>query len=207
MVGTSGQCSNTTFGGTGTGAHAVLWDHGTPVDLGNLGDPNSGFAAAVNNRGEVFGAAAVPDGSLHPFRWTKATGIQDLGLMSPDPADRQNTPFNANDRGQMVGASCDVAFGICRGYLWQDHVYTDLNSLLPPDAHLYIIAPLAINQAGQIAGLALDLSTFEAHAFLATPRPGMPRADSRRAGSGVSSPSIPEGVRNLLRRHGVGDQR
>jgi len=203
VVGTSGLCSNTAFGGAGSGAHAVLWDHGTPIDLGNLGDPNSGFAAAINNKGEVFGAAGFPDGSLHPFLWTKMTGMRDLGLMTSDPMDRQNTPFNANDQGQMVGASCDVAFELCRGYLWQDHVYTDLNSLLPPDASLYIVAPLAINQAGQIAGLAVDLSTFEAHAFLATPRPGTSYANVPHAARGATPPRLSATVRQLLRRRGV----
>lgn len=203
VVGTSGLCSNTTFGGSGSGAHAVLWDHGKPIDLGNLGDPNSSFAAAVNDKGEVFGAAGLLDGSLHPFLWTKTTGIQDLGLMTSDPMDRQNTPFNANDQGQMVGASCDVAFELCRGYLWQDHVYTDLNSLLPPDAPLYIVAPLAINQAGQIAGLAVDLSTFEAHAFLATPRPGTSNTKVPHAARGATPPRLSASVRQLLRRRGV----
>ena len=207
VVGTSGLCSNTTFGGTGMGAHAVLWDHGTPIGLGNLGDPNSGFAAVVNNKGEVFGAAGLLDGTIHPFRWTKTTGIQDLGLMSPDPMDRQNTPFNANDRGQMVGASCDVAFELCRGYLWQDNVFTDINSLLPPDGLLYVIAPLAVNQAGQIAGLALDLNTFEAHAFLATPRPGMSSSNVPHAARGVTPPRLSASVRQLVRRRGFSGAR
>ncbi len=207
VVGTSGLCSNTTFGGTGLGAHAVLWDHGTPIDLGNLGDPNSGFAAVVNNKGEVFGAAGLLDGTLHPFRWTKQTGIQDLGLMSPDALDRQNTPFNANDRGQMVGASCDVAFELCRGYIWQDDVFTDINSLLPPDGMLYVIAPLAINQEGQIAGLALDLNTFEAHAFLATPRPGTSSSNTPQAARRAIPPRLSASVRQLVRHRGVGNAR
>ncbi len=199
VVGTSGDCSNTLFNGTGMGAHAVLWDHGTPVDLGDLGDPISGFAAAVNNQGEVFGAAGTADGALHAFRWTRQTGIQDLGLMSSDPTDRVNTPFQANDSGQMVGASCDVAFGFCRGYLWQAGSYTDLNELIPEDAPLYVILPLAINQAGQIAGLAVVKSTGEVHAFLATPAPG---GSGIRAthGAAATRRRLPASVRGLLGR-------
>ncbi len=212
VVGTSGLCSNTGFGGTGFGAHAVMWDRGTPIRLGDLGDPNAGFAATINNHGEVFGAAGYADGSIHPFRWTRATGMQDLGLMSSDPADAQNTPFYANDRGQMVGSSCDVAFGACRGYIWRDGVFTDLNSLLPAGSSLYIILPLGLNQSGQIAGLAVDMNTGEAHAFLATPhatRAGVSAsvasatsavgpASASMASHAASRPPMPAGLRRLL---------
>lgn len=199
-VGTSGLCSNTAFGGTGIGPHAVLWDHGTPKYLGNLGDQTVGYAATINDEGEVFGSASVPDGSLHAFRWTSATGMQDLGLMSADPADAVNTPFSANDRGQMVGASCDTAFGVCRGYLWQDGAFTDLNSLLPADSKLYVILPFSINESGQIAGLALDLETFEPRAFLATPVPaGATEGHAMHSGE---RPAVPMAVRKLLARPG-----
>jgi len=105
VVGTSGMCSNTIFGGFGLGPHAVLWDHGSPINLGNLGAPESANVAAdINGRGQVVGGAGAPDGSVHPFMWTKATGMRDLGLMSADPADASNTPFAINDRGQMVGS-------------------------------------------------------------------------------------------------------
>lgn len=197
-VGTSGLCSNTGFGGTGFGPHAVLWDHGTPMNLGNLGDPQSSFAATVNDKGEVFGAAGVPDGSMHAFRWTSASGMQDLGLMSADPSDAQNTPFSTNERGQMVGASCDVAFGACRGYLWQDGSYTDLNTLLPADSKLYVILPLSINDVGQITGLALDLETFEPRVFLATPVSG--GASVAGAARQNSRPPMPDKLRELFNR-------
>jgi probable HAF family extracellular repeat protein len=169
VVGTSGLCSNTIFGGFGLGPHPVLWDHGTPISLGTIGDGNIAVAAAINNHSEIFGGASFADGTTHPFRWTKATGIQDLGLLSSDPMDAGNTPFSVNDRGQMVGASCDNTLTVCRGYIWQDNQFTDMNTLLPSDTSLYVILPMNINESGQIAGLALDTNTFEAHAFLATP--------------------------------------
>lgn len=201
IVGTSGLCSNTFYGGLGIGPHAVLWDHGTPIDLGNLGDDRIGFAAAVNNRGEVFGSASVSDGTSHAFRWTRRTGIRDLGLMSSDPTDAQSTPFQANDRGQMVGASCDVPFGTCRGYIWQNGEYTDLNTLIPPDSKLYIVLPFGINESGEITGMAVDIETGAPHAFLATPARGAAGAHAMVAArSARSRPRLPESLRALVRR-------
>jgi probable HAF family extracellular repeat protein len=98
VVGTSGLCSNTIYGGFGLGPHAVLWDHGIPI---RVDDQNNDLgvvavAAAINNRTEVFGAALYPDGKTHAFRWTRSTGPQDLGVLSSDPADAANTPFDVN---------------------------------------------------------------------------------------------------------------
>jgi probable HAF family extracellular repeat protein len=171
-VGTSGPCSATSYGGFVLGPHAVLWNHGKPIDLGSVGDGSVTVAADVNNRGTVIGSATFADGSQHPFLWTRKGGIRDLGLMSSDPTDVINTAFEINDRGQMVGGSCDATMQICRGYIWQNGVMTDINELLPEDSPLYVLLAMAINDKGQIAGLAVDTGTGEAHAFLATPVAG-----------------------------------
>jgi probable HAF family extracellular repeat protein len=168
-VGTSGPCSATSYGGFILGPHAVLWEHGKPIDLGSVGDGSVSVAADVNDRGTVIGSASFADGSQHPFLWTRKYGMRDLGLMSSDPTDVINTAFEINDRGQMVGGSCDVTMQICRGYIWQNGVMTDINELLPDDSPLYVLLAMAINDEGQIAGLAVDTGTGEAHAFLATP--------------------------------------
>jgi probable HAF family extracellular repeat protein len=168
-VGTSGPCSATSYGGFVNGPHAVLWDHGKPIDLGTVGDGSIDVAADVNNRGTVIGSASFADGSQHPFLWTRKGGMRDLGLMSSDPTDFINTAFEINDSGQIVGGSCDVTMQICRGYIWQNGMMTDINELLPDDSPLYVLLAMAINDEGQIAGLAVDTGTGEAHAFLATP--------------------------------------
>ena len=58
----------------------MLWDKdGSPTDLGNLGGAYN-IANSVNNRGDVVGGARSPkDGTIHAFKWTKHTGMQDLG--------------------------------------------------------------------------------------------------------------------------------
>ncbi len=171
-AGTSGPCSATSYGGFVLGPHAVLWDHGKPIDLGSVGDGNVTVAADVNDRGAVIGSASFADGSQHPFLWTRSGGMRDLGLMSTDPTDVSNTAFEINERGQIVGASCDVTGQICRGYIWQNGVMTDVNELLPEGSPLYVVLATAINDAGQIAGLAVDLGSGEPHAFLAVPAAG-----------------------------------
>jgi probable HAF family extracellular repeat protein len=173
VVGTSGSCANTFLGGFALGPHAVLWDHGIPTNLGDLGAPDAvNVAADINNKGVVIGGASFPDGSTHPFMWTKATGMRDLGLMSTDPSDALNTPFAINDRGQMVGGSCDLTATTCRAYIWQDGSMTDLNDLVAADSPMYLLQPFSINNNGAIAGLAVVKSTGEAHAFLALPTSG-----------------------------------
>jgi probable HAF family extracellular repeat protein len=200
VVGTSGMCSNTNFGGFGLGPHAVLWDHGSPINLGNLGAPeNVNVAADVNNSGTVVGGAGFPDGSTHPFMWTKATGMRDLGLMSADPADAANTPFSINDRGQMVGGSCDITLATCRAYIWQNGTMTDLNDLVPADAPLYLISPLGINGDGEITGLAIVKSTGEAHAFLAVPVSGKSDNGATHVPNASHRMPLPPAARRLLR--------
>jgi hypothetical protein len=103
----------------------------------------------------------------------------------------------------MVGASCDVPLGNCRGYLWQNGSFFDINALIPQNSNLFVALPFGINASGQIAGLAIDLETGEPHAFLATPVPGT------RVGRAVAAtrptthsmmPGMPAQLRTMLRR-------
>jgi probable HAF family extracellular repeat protein len=85
-VGTSGLCSNTSLPPVNPmGPHALLWEEdGSPIDLGNLGGTAPNVATSINDRGAVVGASQFTDGTIHPFLWTRATGIQDLGLPAGD---------------------------------------------------------------------------------------------------------------------------
>jgi len=80
-VGTSGTCANTGLLPLGHGAHPVLWDtDGAPLDLGRT-NPSwefGGIALAINNAGQVVGAATPPDGSLVAFLRSRQRGARKL---------------------------------------------------------------------------------------------------------------------------------
>jgi len=196
VVGSTGVCANTVPNGFAIGPHAVLWDNGSPTYLGNLGgvDADLGVAADVNNQGQVVGASGSTHGTIHGFLWTRSEGMRDLGLLSTDASDAANTPLEINERGQMVGASCDITLVTCRAYIWQNGAYADLNDLVDPGSSLYLVLPFGINNRGEVVGLGVVRSTGEPHAFLARPVQGARRI--------VPSGSIPP----ALRPHIAGDR-
>lgn len=165
-VGGSGQCSDTTLPPNNPGApHAVLWESdGTVKDLGNLGGPTN-LASAINNRGDVDGAAQLPDGSLHAFLWTKESGMQDLGALPGDFVSVAPCCRTINDSRQITGFSIG-GYGP-RAFLWDNGTMADLNDIAP-GSPLYLLFAQSINARGQIAGIGVTQSG-DLHAFLATP--------------------------------------
>jgi probable HAF family extracellular repeat protein len=202
-VGGSGTCANTVVVPFALAPHAVLWDHGSPISLGNLGGTMVAVAAGINDTGQVDGAADLaseipgfPGVQIHGFVWTQSTGMQDIGTVGTDFS---SIPEQINNTGQMVGASCD-AMGNCRAFLWQNKVMVDLNSLIPANSLLYLMWAFAINEEGVIAGMASD-TTGDVHAFLATPNQTV-AADSLAPAvqSEIRLMPFSENARKLLRR-------
>jgi probable HAF family extracellular repeat protein len=186
MAGASGNCSAYDI-------HALLWQDGKVTNLGSLGGKMSNAANDINNLGQVVGYSDLRgDTTMHGFLWQKSTGMIDLGTL---PGDVGSDADGINNKGQVVGGSWDAS-GNGRAYLWQDGVMTDLNTLIPADSPLYLIeASGTINDQGQIAGVALVISTGETHAFLATPTTEIwPVSESRKV-------VLPDNVRNLLQQH------
>jgi probable HAF family extracellular repeat protein len=170
-VGSSGFCANTPLVPLAAGPHAVLWQNGSPIDLGNLGGKLLNVAAAINNRGEVVGTSDLPGDTADPaFLWTKEAGMRSIGTLGMDKSGLPGGFGGINENGQVVGASCSgyAGSGNCRAFLWQDEVMSDLNTLTPVNSPLYLVFAFAINDAGEIAGLGLT-SAGAPHAFLATP--------------------------------------
>jgi probable HAF family extracellular repeat protein len=181
-TGYSGNCT--------TALHALLWQNGKAVDLGSLGGINR-EGVDINNWGQVCGVSYLPgDLYYHAFLWTWGV-MTDLGTL---PGDVNSSGDGLNDWGQVVGGSYDAA-GNSRAYIWQNGVMTDLNTLIAPNSPLYLLeATGTINDEGQIAGIALQISTGETHAFLATPTMGDWEISER--------PKVaqPENLRNLLQQ-------
>ncbi len=177
-VGMSGLCSNTILPGFSAAPHAVLWDaDGTVHDLGNLGgtvDPTvlaaGNQASAINNRGDVTGTSSLSDNATHhPFLWTKKTGMQDLGVL---PGDNIGAGLGINNQGDVVGASvngADPLTGVSHAALWRNGKVFNLNAqALPGGPQLDLITACAINDAGEIVGIAVT-SDGSLHGYMATP--------------------------------------
>ncbi|MGA3237597.1 MAG: hypothetical protein ABSG03_14975 [Bryobacteraceae bacterium] len=205
VVGSSGTCANGGVYPTYDGQHAVLWQNGSPTNLGSLGGTMANLGQSINDLGEVVGCADLagevpgfPFVQIHSFLWTQAAGMQDLGAVGTDFS---SFPFGINDNSQVVGASCDD-MGNCRAFLWQNKAMVDLNTLIPANSPLYLAFAFVINDAGEIAGQAMETSTGEMHAFVATPIPGGAAAqDFAPSSPDLSRPMVlPESVRKQLQK-------
>jgi len=171
VIGISGICQNAV--GNQTAIHALLWQHGTVTNLGNLGGYAWNTPMALNNHGQIVGFSDLPgdqhgaNPNFHAFLWTQSRGIQDLGTL---PGDAISEALGINDQGQVVGVSYGAGFTNPRAFLWQDGVMTDLNTLIPSGSSLYLQAAQEINDLGEIVGQASDQTTGNAPAFLLIPR-------------------------------------
>jgi probable HAF family extracellular repeat protein len=215
-AGTSGNCARPNF-------HALLWqrdevesqnedarDRWTVADLGNLGGTKNNVPLDINNESQVVGFSDLRgDTTNHAFLWTKEDGMQDLGTL---PGDAFSVADGINDEGQVVGGSSDI-HGNGRAFLWQNGVMTDLNTLIPVGSPLFLFeATGTINSRGQIAGFAVQKSTGQVHAFLATPC-DEEQADNEGCENGAEGTTavrgaisqrlrvvLPENVRKLLQQ-------
>ncbi len=187
-IGWSGNCAMPALGFF----HALLWENGRAVYLGSLGGALNTQGLGINNLGQVAGYGDLAgDTTFHAFLWQHGL-MKDLGTL---PGDMASGADGLNNLGQVVGGSWDASWN-GRAFIWQDGVMTDLNTLIPPDSPLHLLeAQGTINDLGLIAGYALEISTGEVHAFLATPtREIWPIHESQKV-------VLPENVRNWLQQH------
>ena len=166
-VGYSGNCSAAT--------HAVMWKDKTAIVLQDLGGTGSNFAYAISNRGQIVGQVGMGEGvPFYAAVWLDGAhgAVTSIGTL---PGDYSSFATGINNRGQVVGNDFDSTFNWTHGFIWQDGVITDLNTLIPDDSNLFIISASNINDRGQISGMATVQTgphTGEIHAFLLTPADG-----------------------------------
>lgn len=167
-VGYSGNCA--------AAVHAVIWADGTVIQLPDNGPERSNVAYAINNQGQIVGKVRAADNSTyHVALWQCQTPsglppvctLKDLGTLG------QHSGFatSINSKGQVVGSFVDSLRNWSGGFIYQDGVMTDLNTLFPT-SNLSVISASNINDRGQISGMALVTSGPDqgnVHAFLATP--------------------------------------
>jgi len=215
VVGASGICStlNPDTGVYILSRHALLWDKGKALDLGNLGGKGTfgpgNIAGEVNNQGQVVGTSDLKgDERYHAYVWNRDTGIQDLHTL---PGDVNSAGLGINDRGDVVGASGDATFTNIRAFLWHNGRMIDLNKRIPANSPLYLLAAHGINSRGEIVGFGVD-SAGDVHGFLATPCDPN-RTDTESCGDDRQDPAaladetterprvvLTENVRKLLQR-------
>ena len=197
-VGATGTC-------TSFAMHAVLWENDHAFQLADLGHTGSD-AYAINDHGQAVGYVSTTDGStIVASLWPNGahSAVTNLGIL---PGDGAAFATGINNRGQVVGSTLNSG-GWSRGFIWQDNVMTDLNTLIPRDSNLFINAASNINERGQISGMATVLTGPDAgkvHAILLTPASdqiGESVADFART---HPHSSVPANANPLLQRLGLG---
>ncbi len=155
-----GEADLEDFGGT----HAFLWENGQMRDLGTLAGSYS-VAYDINDNGQVVGESAS-----RGFLWQSGAMTELVGI----------TPSAINDSGQVVGSACIFDGGEegCsdRARTWENGQTSDLNDLIDPASGWTLREATDVNDAGQIVGT--GEVNGETHAFLLTPDPDAPPADT-----------------------------
>jgi probable HAF family extracellular repeat protein len=188
------------YSGTCTAAnHAVLWENGTATPLPDLGVEGA-LGVDINDQGQIVGQVASPDGTTAYGALWQNGAITNLGTL---PGDFVSFAEGINNQGQVVGSTQLANGDWSHAFIWQNGVMTDLNTLFPASSNLYATMANAINERGQISGMANVLSGPNAgkiHAFLATPvnaSVGTSVADVARA---LPKIALPASVGNQILR-------
>jgi probable HAF family extracellular repeat protein len=152
VVGISGICQNAV--GNQSAIHAVLWQNGTPTNLGNLGGTAWNTPMAINNQGVIVGFSDLTgdeggaNPNFHAFRWVRPGPMQDLGTLQGDAI---SEALGVNAQNQIVGVSYAAGFANPRAFLYQNGGMVDLNTLAP-NSPVYLQVGGDINDEGVIVG-------------------------------------------------------
>lgn len=142
------------FGAPAASHHAFLWESGQFLDLNTRGVPEGigSFGYAINDRGQVVGATTLADGTGRGFLWDGGE-VTDLG--------RGVGPLAINNKGLIVGSATTATSGY-HAFLWTEARMRDLGQLARGTGSV----ARAINDRGQVVGMALTQGIALPHAFL-----------------------------------------
>jgi probable HAF family extracellular repeat protein len=123
--------------------------------------------------------------------------MKDLGTL---PGDYYSVGYSINNRGQIVGQSCDASYDNCRAFLWQNGKMTDLNAIIPSPSPLYLTLAATIDDVGVIVGYASDQAANTLPAFVALPRFNLSGLEMP-AESDVPKVALPQAVRAQIQQN------
>lgn len=135
------------YGDTPTGNHAFIYENGKLKDIGVLPGGMNSEGAAINDCGQVTGFSDVAKGS-HAFLYSHGR-MKDLGAL---PGATQSSGNALNNHGDVVGQSNGHAFVYTNGKM------RDLNKLVLPNSGWILQSATGINDKGEIAVTATDIS-------------------------------------------------
>ena len=142
-------------------SRAFLWDDGffTTLSL------EASEAWGINEAGQIVGVVGESDPERRAVMWDQGE-VRVLGTLPGHNA----TAAAINAGGTVVGWGRPTGSGVSdRAMLWKDGVAHDLNGLVEGAGNLQLRRAVAVNDAGQVAGIAVDPTTWRTMAFLATP--------------------------------------
>ncbi|HEY4750262.1 MAG TPA: hypothetical protein VIH60_07740 [Steroidobacteraceae bacterium] len=195
VVGISGSCDVAV--GAFSARHALLWVNGQPLRLPTLGGKGWNTPMAINNAGTIVGfsdtsgdvSGGVLTANFQATLWI-AGGLVNLHTL---PGDATAEATGINDFNQIVGTSFDAA-GAPRVFLWKNGKIYDLNTLVQPNAPLYLLESGDINDRGEITGLACVLVDGACgpvvHTFVAIVAPGAASALAEQVPAHLAMPDV-----------------
>jgi probable HAF family extracellular repeat protein len=156
--------------------HPFLWNQPKLIDLktSTIGGAPI-IANEISDAGEIIGAADFSSNggsSFDAYLWRNGVAT-DLGALRGDCF---SLAASMNSSGQIAGNSFTCPDGVFHhAFLWEHGTIVDLNTLIPANSALQLVASVAINDRGEIAGNGVPSGIDPAnvmtqgHAFLLIP--------------------------------------
>lgn len=145
---------------SGTQSRPFIWDEGVMSELPVPGGLNGQFkATGINDHGTIIG-----QGEWLLFKWED----DELTLLEPLTGGLLGYVNDINNEGVIVGKSYGDGFTGSRACRWIDGAVENLNDLVEAEADWKMINAKAINNKGQIVGLAMN-DDFEYRAYVLSP--------------------------------------
>jgi probable HAF family extracellular repeat protein len=149
-------------------AHGFLWENGLMTDLGLLPGDEDSWASDINAAGHIVGSSGRTDPETYETAYRSFLYADGAMTALPVPS-VEHYASAINDSGAVVGTMrAGGGFSRWHAYIYRDGVATNLNQLIPAGSGLHLSFAYGINNAGQIAGVAVD-SRGSYHAYLLTP--------------------------------------